>query len=113
MMDIANLAIRIILLNMLGIASETAFYKKLWGLGTFCLSIWITVFRLSFLRAVAIFVGVFGHTGERAMATSLYQNLSNANFATITDVLILIGTFVMLKDVYFHLKGARVRGVSR
>lgn len=103
-MQIASFIIRILLLQILAITSEMALTKRLWGLGVFLVTVWLTVFRLAFLRAVSLYMGVFGKPGEVIFTDKMRDWLVAGQTTNIFDILMLLGALFMAYRLHKNFK---------
>lgn len=92
--DWINLVLKLVTLLFLSAASQAAFHKRLWATGTLCLAIWITIFRLALLRAIAVYAGVFGKESPY-LVEKIRAYFQSAHTANATDLLILLGAIVV------------------
>jgi hypothetical protein len=107
MIDIVNLSIRIALLLIMGATIQTAFAKRLWVVAGFAFSIWLIVFRLSLLRSIAIYAGVFKYQ-EPSFLENFKQFLVSGWFNNLCDFLLLVGSlalYVYVACYHFKFKG--------
>lgn len=84
-----SLILRVAILFVTAASSEVALSKKYYSLGMFLLSLWLLIFRMAFLRAVASYIGVFQH--EDGFITGSIRNFLVASGTTnVNDLFILI-----------------------
>lgn len=103
-MQIASFIIRILLLQVLAIASEMALVKRLWGLGVFLITVWLTIFRLAFLRAVSLYMGVFGKPEEIMFTDKMRDWLVAGQTTNIFDGLMLLGALFLAYRLHKNFK---------
>lgn len=94
MLDTINLSIRIALLLLIGATVQTAMSKRMWAIFVFALTVWFLTFRLTLLRAVSIYAGVFSHE-KIEFVDNLKNVLVSGWFNNFLDILFLIGAFVL------------------
>ena len=92
MIDNVDLIIKIIILFLLTATTEISFKKRFWARMILSLAIWVTFFRLTILRAVAFYIGVFGHTDKHTI--NYIQNILMNDWGVIvTDIIAALGIF--------------------
>lgn len=102
-LDMFNFLLKIACLFFLGLTTELSMRRHFFALTVFLSSVWATVFRLSILRAVAIYVGAFGHEPVR-IVNGVRNALQSSTVATITDIGVLIGTILLFRFLVRELR---------
>lgn len=92
--DLISLILRIFILYFLTIISVEAMKKRLWAFVIIALGMYLSIFRLTLLRAMAMYIGVFGKV-DVGFLNSIHSALMNGQFALITDIPFFIGSFAM------------------
>lgn len=99
--DTISLVMRLIMLMFLAATSETAMRKRMYFVSLLTGAVWITVFRLAFLRAVSIYAGVFAHEPS-SFIDNVMAILSSSKVSNWTDFLLLIAVLAMFIAVGYH-----------
>ncbi len=92
--DIINLVIKVLTLLFLAAESQTAAHKRYWAVTILSLAVWLTVFRLAILRAIAMYLGVFGKEAATGLVDGIRVFLMGSDGATATDIILLVGVIV-------------------
>ena len=78
--DVINLTIRILVLFILGITSRLTLEKKFYQLTVFIVGVWLTFFRLTLLRAILLYVGVFKPEATNVLVSKEIYNFLQSIF---------------------------------
>ncbi len=104
-----NFILRVAMLQMIAITSQVALSKRRYAIALFTFGVWFTLFRLTFLRALAMYSGVFGKNGELENTRNLLTLFSGSIFANITDTFVFIGLIALLLYVVKIKEGVKLR----
>lgn len=91
--EAVGLIIRIFIVFFSAAASEVALSKRLYGVALLFLGLWVTFFRLGFLRAATYYVGAFQHESFMQIV-NLQTFLKSPQITNVTDGLVLVGVIV-------------------
>ena len=89
-----NLIIKILILLFLAATSQLAMHKRVWPTAIICSAVWISVFRLSILRAMMLYVGVFKKETPEFITQSSNMLRSGA-VSNIADTFVLVATIIL------------------
>ena len=104
--DITNLVMRIIMLNLIGATSEIALKKRLFAMWFFLMTLFFTMFRLTLLRVVAMYIGVFAHE-PKTQVNNLLAFLSSSSVVNFTDAFLFLGIIVIFLMVHAHQRSIK------
>ncbi len=96
--DYINLAIRFLILFFVAATSEVAITKKHISLAFLLFALWISFFRLTALRAVSSYVGVFSYD-HSPFVNNLMASLTRANLTNVTDFIMLVAVIILFIDI--------------
>lgn len=101
-LDWINLVQKIVLLNLIIACSELSLRKHFFNLWFLMLSLFITYFRTTLLRAISIYVGVFAKLPANKVI--MFRDFLQGSLATtVTDSIILVSIIF----TYFMLQSAK------
>lgn len=102
--DALNIAIRLVVLFILGVVSYLTLNKRFFALTIFTFGMWLTFFRLTMLRSILLYVGVFKPIAtDTAMSQVMYNFLQSSVLSNFISGIVLVGSVYLLfwiKDVY-------------
>lgn len=102
--DWVDLIIKVLLLFILSGIAEILMASRMWKSGLFTTAIFISVFRRTFLTAIAVYVGLF-RGAHRTEETAILQNMLMSGWAVVfTDTLILITSLGFMAEVVTNWK---------
>lgn len=88
--NLINLVIKVIILMLLAGCSEFALSQRKFGITIFLFSVYLSVFRRTFLAAIASYSGLFNHIPYKDV--SAFQSFLTEKGATFTDIVMLIAS---------------------
>jgi uncharacterized membrane protein len=89
--ELFDFILKVFTLFFLSAESHIAFKKRYWARAIITFAIWLTVFRLAILRAIAISIGLFGHLDNLAVVNAIQNYLMGAGGSIFTDIVLLLG----------------------
>lgn len=102
--DVLNIAIRLTLLFVLGATSTLTLQKKFYQLTLFIFGVWLTFFRLTMLRSILLYVGIFRpEETTLTISQSFYNFFQSSQVSNITSFIVLVGAiflFIWIKRYY-------------
>lgn len=102
--DFFNIGMRLVILFLLGVTSSLTLQKKFYELTLFLFGVWLTFFRLTLLRSILLYVGVFKPTSTNvSMSQQIYNFFQSSDVSNIVSGIVLIGViflFYWIKNVY-------------
>lgn len=103
MTDIISLIIRVVILYFLIVISHEAMRKRMWAFVILALGLYLNIFRLTILRAMTIYLGVFNYN-HKDLIDGYRQALMSSPFGLLADIPFLIGTFAIFLYVVTQKK---------
>lgn len=101
MADTLSIIIRISILYILGVSSQVALRKRLYAVWFLSLSVWLVIFRLSIIRAVASYTGLFSKMPQYNL-DYIHEFLRSSTVTNISDLILLIACVLLLSTVSTH-----------
>lgn len=89
-----DLIIKFILLFLLNVEIELFLRSKRYSLAVFFSGVWTMVFRLTLLRAISMYVGVFSYQSSYTLLR-LRDTIQGIGWSLVTDILLLVGTILV------------------
>lgn len=104
--DTINLIIKVGTLFFLAATTQLAMHRRHWSLSIITTGIWLGVFRLTIVRAMVVYIGVFQKEPPQFIAKSI-ETLRSGAIANITDVMLLLAVLVVF--IYLAAEGKNGR----
>ena len=93
-----DLIIKFMLLFLLNVEIELFLRSKRYSLAVFFSGVWATVFRLTLLRAMSMYIGVFGYQSSYTLL-KLRDTIQGIGWSLAIDSLLLIGTILVFYSI--------------
>lgn len=104
-LNMFDLITRLALLFILGIASDMSLHKGLLRLTAFLFAVWLNLYRLTVVRAIDNYSGVFGTQWTKEMSANASNIFTSPPVTVINYLLMLITGLALLTWLYSgHLK---------
>jgi hypothetical protein len=96
--DTFNLVLRLVLLFNMGVLSQLSLQKRFYPITVFLTGVWLTFFRLTLLRAIAAYTGIFrAEETNSLVATNIREALQSSVVANFSSLIVLAGTIMLTK----------------
>lgn len=103
-MDFINILIRIGILFFVGVVGHLTLNKRFYAMTIFLTGTWLTFFRLTMLRAILLYVGVFSPIETDVFVSQrVYNFFQSSVISNIMSGIVLIGSillFTWIKNYY-------------
>jgi len=97
-LDIFNFIIKVICLFMIGATAELCLRRRFYAMTVFLTGVWVTFFRLTILRSIAIYIGAFGHE-PRQVVEAVRNVFQGSLFSNFSDIIVLVGTYLLFRFI--------------
>lgn len=102
--DEFNIGLRLALLFVLGAISALTLQKKFYQMTLFLFGVWLTFFRLTLLRSILLYVGIFNPEETTiSISQNIYNFFQSSDISNVTSGIAFLGAillFFWIKNVY-------------